>query len=65
METWVHLYPALLNLGRCSYWVDPSLSEEKREEKLAELAEKDPEIERLRGIGEEKSPYWKEGDEEE
>lgn len=41
-------------MGRCSYWVDPSLPEEKREEKLGELAEKDPEIERLKGITEEK-----------
>lgn len=41
------------------------MPEEKREERLAELAEKDPEIERLKPISEEKSPYWKEGDEEE
>jgi hypothetical protein len=59
LDNWVHLQPALLGLGRCSHWVDPSLPEDKKEEKLAELSEKDPEIERLKAISEEKSPYPK------
>ena len=45
--------------------VDPKLPEEERDAKLADLGDKDPEVERLKGITEEKSPYWKEGDEEE
>ena len=61
----VHLQSNILSLGRTSHWVDPQLPEEERDAKLAELAEKDPEVERLKGISEEKSPFWKEGDEEE
>jgi len=45
--------------------VNPKLSEEEKDMKLAELSEKDPEIERLKGIAEEKSPYPKEPGEEE
>ena len=41
------------------------MPEEERDAKLADLGDKDPEVERLKGITEEKSPYWKEGDEEE
>jgi hypothetical protein len=48
----------LLGLGRCSHWVDPSLPEDKKEEKLAELSEKDPEIERLKAISEEKCIFF-------
>ena len=55
----------MLGTGRASHWVDPALGEEEKENKLAELADKDPEIERLKGISEERSPFWKEGDEEE
>lgn len=27
-ETWVHLHPYVLNLGRCSHWADDALGEE-------------------------------------
>jgi len=48
------LQPAILSLGRCSHWVSPTLTEEEKDAKLTELADKDPEIERLKGISEEK-----------
>lgn len=68
------MQPAILSLGRCSHWVSPTLTEEEKDAKLAELADKDPEIERLRGISEEKcfnfifnlkAPYPKEKEEDE
>jgi len=59
------LQPAILSLGRCSHWVSPTLTEEEKDAKLTELADKDPEIERLKGISEEKSPYPKEKEEDE
>lgn len=37
-----------------THYVDPNLNEEEKEAKLADLADKDPEIERLRGITDEK-----------
>ena len=54
---WVHLHPALCKIGRCSHYVDPSLSTEEKDAYLANLGEVDPEIERLKGIEEEKSPF--------
>lgn len=30
-ESWVHVNPAILRLGRVSYWVDPSLNEEAKQ----------------------------------
>ena len=56
LEAWVHANPNILNLGRCAHYIDPSLSEEQKETATAELAEKDPVIERLKGIAEDK-PY--------
>lgn len=46
------------------------MPEEEKDAKLAELGEKEPEynkdrFDRLLAINDEKSPYWKEGDEEE
>ena len=38
LEAWVHLNPHILLQGRCSYYVDPKLSEEQKEALNAELA---------------------------
>jgi len=54
LDNWVHLWPALLDLGRTTHFADQKLSEEQKEAILNDLAEKDPEIERLKGIAEEK-----------
>jgi radial spoke head protein 4/6 len=56
LEAWAHLNPNILNQGRCSHYIDPKLTEEQKEAATAELAEKDPIIERLKGIAEDK-PY--------
>lgn len=45
-----------MQLGRCSHYVDSSLPEEEIEAKMGELAELDPEVERLRAISEDKVP---------
>jgi len=54
LDSWVHLNPNILGQGRCSHYIDPALSEEQKETLTAELAEKDPVIERLKGISEDK-----------
>ena len=41
-------------MGRASYYVDPKLTEEQKEEYLAKLGENDPKIERLKAINEDK-----------
>ena len=56
MEAWAHLNPNILLQGRSSYYIDPKLSEEQKEALNTELAEKDPIIERLNGINDDK-PY--------
>lgn len=50
----MHLNSHILSLGRCTYTVDHKLTEEQREALNAELAEKDPMVERLKAIGEDK-----------
>lgn len=30
LDNWVHLHPCLLNLGRTTHWVDPTLNEEEK-----------------------------------
>lgn len=54
MDNWVHLHPGILQLGRTTHWVDPRLTEEQKQAASDELTEKDPEIERLKSIAEEK-----------
>jgi len=54
LDSWIHLQPALLALGRTTHYADSALDEEKKQAVLDELAEKDPEIDRLKGILEEK-----------
>lgn len=49
-ETWVHVPAMILKAGRITHYPDPSLSEEQK----AEIAEKDPEGERLKGIAEDR-----------
>jgi hypothetical protein len=56
LEAWAHLNPNILLQGRSSYYIDPKLSEEQKEALNTELAEKDPIIERLKGINDDK-PY--------
>ncbi len=58
LDTWVHLYPEILKLGRASHWVDDKLDEEKQGEERAKLEELDPEKERLTGISEEKCNHY-------
>ena len=50
-------------MGRTSHYVDPTLSEEIRTQKLEELANEDPEIDRLKSIAEDKpyEPYYETG----
>jgi hypothetical protein len=43
-----------MKLGRITPWVDPSLSEEAKQAKLDELNEQDPELERLKGINDDR-----------
>ena len=54
LDNWVHLNPHIQLQGRCSTYIDPSLSEEQKEALTAELAEKDPPVERLKGVSEDK-----------
>lgn len=54
LDFWVHANQYILHQGRCAYFVDPSLSEEQREALNTENSEKDPLIERLKAISEDK-----------
>ena len=56
LDAWVHLNAHILNQGRCSHYIDPKLPEEQKETLTAELGEKDPMVERLKGVSEDK-PY--------
>ena len=49
-ESWFHHPPNILNQGRVSHYVDPSLEGEEKETKLADLAGSDPIIDRLKSI---------------
>lgn len=37
LESWIHLNSHILNQGRASYYVDPTLNEEEKEAYLAQL----------------------------
>ena len=50
LDSWVHLNPHILNQGRCTYYIDPKLSEEQKEALTTELTEKDPMVDRLKAI---------------
>ncbi len=50
----MHLNQYILHQGRCSYYVSPSLTPEQVEALNAENAEKDPEVEQLKAIVEDK-----------
>lgn len=45
-----------IKLGRCTHFIDPTTPEDQLEALTAELTEKDPEVERLRSITEDKLP---------
>lgn len=30
LEAWIHLNPHILNQGRCTYYIDPKLSQEQK-----------------------------------
>ena len=44
LENWVHFNPYILKLGRSTYYVDPKVPEEQKEELLGKLGESDPKI---------------------
>lgn len=54
LENWVHFNPYILKQGRATYFVDPKIPEDQKEEYLAKLGEADPKIERLKAINEDK-----------
>lgn len=56
LDAWVHLNPHILLQGRSTYFIDSKLTEEQKEALNTELAEKDPLVERFKGITEDK-PY--------
>lgn len=53
----MHFNPNILKQGRATYYVDPKVPEDQREELLAKLAESDPKIERLKAINEDKGKF--------
>lgn len=57
LENWLHFNPNILKQGRATYYVDPKVPEDQREELLAKLAESDPKIERLKAINEDKGNF--------
>lgn len=54
LDAWVHNNQHILQQGRCSYYVDPALSEEQRAAVDAENNEKDPLVDRFKPIAEDK-----------
>jgi radial spoke head protein 4A len=56
VENWVHHYQNILLAGRAEHEI-PNLPEEEVEEAVAALEEKDPFIERLKGINEDKQVH--------
>lgn len=59
LESWVHVPGNILKMGRTSHYVDPNLNEEVKQQKLDDLANDDPELDRLKSVGEDKpfEPY--------
>jgi len=52
LETWSHQHAVILKAGRVTHIAPTELSEEEREEYLGKLADKDPTVDRFRGINE-------------
>lgn len=53
-ENWVHFNQYLLKSGRASHFIPKNLDEDAANELKDSLEEKDPNVERLRGITEDK-----------
>ena len=54
LDNWVHMNPNILKAGRAKHWVSSKLSEDQASEAMAKLEEKDPPVDRLRAIKEDK-----------
>jgi len=52
LEIWGHAHPIILGVGRVSHLAPEGKSEEERDEYLAVVAEKDPVVDRYRGLNE-------------
>jgi hypothetical protein len=57
IENWVHTPAAILKLGRTSHWVDPTLPAEVGDKIKEELNEFDAEVDRLKGINEDRRNF--------
>jgi hypothetical protein len=56
LESWAHSYQNILLAGRAEHEL-PNVPEEERDEAVAALEEKDPFVERLKGINEDKQVF--------
>jgi hypothetical protein len=54
IETWAHLQPQILKYGRVSYYIPSKLNQDLKDELKGNLEGKDPQVERLKGIEEDK-----------
>jgi radial spoke head protein 4/6 len=52
LEVWGHQHQQILQAGRVTHALDPAIPEEGKEEALAGLNEKDPQVDRFRAINE-------------
>mmetsp|Transcript_12857 Transcript_12857/g.19915 ORF Transcript_12857/g.19915 Transcript_12857/m.19915 type:complete len:99 (-) Transcript_12857:231-527(-) len=52
LEKWSHLFPIILQAGRCSHTEPTHIPEEEREDFMAKLAEEDPSADRFRVLAE-------------
>ncbi len=55
MESWLHFYRNMLNMGRITHYVEPKKDQADTEKELEELKAKDPEIDALKIITEDES----------
>jgi hypothetical protein len=53
-ETWVHVNPYILKQGRITHYIPKNLKQEDAEELKSKLEDKDPNVERLKGISDDK-----------
>lgn len=57
-DNWVHFPSNIIQQGRTTHYIDPSLEGEDRDNRVNELNEKDPIVERLKTISEDKPYEW-------
>lgn len=57
IETWVHQNGNILKSGRINHLEPVGVTDEEKEALMAELGEKDPVLERLKGVAEDKRNY--------